>query len=221
MFRVLLASLLCLVVLAGCGESRHPVRHETIAPPSESVGSANAGQTGSGEAALPPGHPPMSAMQGGMPAMPPAGGGIKIATPEGWNVVQPKSSMIQAEFALPKAEGDEDDGRLTVMMAGGSIEANVQRWRDQFEELVDRPVEEIDVSGTKATLVDLSGTYNDQRGMMGPTTKRPGYRMLAAIIETPKGMLFVKGYGPANTMAKHADDFRAFVESLAAPADKE
>lgn len=224
MFRALLASLLCLIVVAGCGETQHPVRHETVAPaaPGDS-GEADriAFSAGSDKTpALPPGHPPMSAMQGGMPGMAPAGPQLKVATPEGWNAVQPKSSMIQAEFALPKVEGDESDGRLTVMMAGGSIDANVQRWRGQFTELEDKPVEEFEVEGNKVTLVDLSGTFNEQRGMMGPVTKQPGYRMLAAIVTMPDGLLFVKGYGPKNTMAKYADDFRAFVESLASPGDK-
>lgn len=146
---------------------------------------------------------------------------LEIEAPKGWRVVQPTSRMIQAEFALPKADGDDQDGRLTIMMAGGTIDANVQRWRGQFEDLDAKPVEEIDVSGTKVTLVDFSGTYNEMRGMMGPVTKRPGYRMLAAIIPKPGGLLFVKGYGPKNTMAKNADAFRAFVESLAAPSSKE
>ncbi|MBC8871448.1 MAG: hypothetical protein H8E44_18650 [Planctomycetes bacterium] len=59
--------------------------------------------------------------------------------------MQRKSAMIQAEFALPKAEGDVRDGRLTVVKAGGSIDANIRRWRHQFEELKEKPVEEIDV----------------------------------------------------------------------------
>ena len=164
----------------------------------------------------------MSAMPGGMPAMSmsAAGRGLKVTAPEEWVVVQPKVSMIQAEFALPKVEGDENDGRLTVMAAGGSVKMNVDRWRSQFADLKDKPTEEIDVSGTKVTLVDLSGTFNEQRGM-GPVTQRPAYRMLAAILETPDGLLFVKGYGPENTMAKYAEDFRPFVESLASPSGQE
>ncbi len=161
----------------------------------------------------------MATMQSGMPSAPSTGRESKVTAPEAWTAVQPRSSMIQAEFALPKVDGDESDGRLTVMMAGGSIDANVERWRGQFAELEDKPVEKLDASGKKVTLVDLSGTFNEQRGMMGPVTERPGYRMLAAIIEMPSGLLFVKGYGPAKTMAKHAGDFRAFVETLASPGE--
>ncbi len=226
MSRALVASLLCLIVAVGCGETRHPVRQETMAPPAVEPKDAENPQATSpapdreDKPSLPPGHPPMSAMQGGMPAIPAADRELKVKAPEAWKVVQPRSSMIQAEFALPKADGDENDGRLTLMMAGGTVDMNVRRWQGQFEELEDKPVEEIDVAGTKVSLVDLSGTFNEQRGMMGPVTKRPSYRMLAAIIPMPDGMLFVKGYGPEKTMAKYADDFRGFVESLAAPAEK-
>ena len=226
MSRVLPALWLCLSVVIGCGETRHPVRQETMAPPvAEPEGpedEAPAGPpAGTGEErALPPGHPPMSAMQGAMPPMASSRGEIKVSAPEAWKPVQPRSGMIQAEFALPKAEGDENDGRLTVMTAGGTVDANVQRWRGQFEELEDKPTEEIDVSGTKVTLVDLAGTYNERRGMMGPVTKRSGYRMLAAIIPTPEGLLFAKGYGPKATMAMYADDFRSFVETLASPQEE-
>lgn len=226
MSRLLLALPLCVSLVCGCGETQHPVRHESIdqtTSGSQETGDADRDAPplqSDAMSSLPPGHPPMSAMQGGMPGMAPAGDELKIDAPEGWNVVQPRSSMIQAEFALPKAEGDDSDGRLTVMMAGGSIDANVERWKGQFEDLEEKPIEEIDVAGTKVTLVDFSGTFNERRGMMGPVTKRPGYRMLAAIIAMPDGLLFVKGYGPKNTMAKHADEFRAFVESLTASATK-
>ncbi|NLS92491.1 MAG: hypothetical protein GXX96_10045 [Planctomycetaceae bacterium] len=173
------------------------------------------------EPSLPPGHPPVSAAEGGMPSAPPASNSLQLKVPDGWKAVEPRDGIIRAdlEFALPKAEGDKDDGRLTVMAARGSIEMNIERWRGQFEDLEDKPVEQLDLSGTKVTLVDFSGTYNEQQAMMGPVVKRPGYRMLAAIIEKPEGMLFVKGYGPVNTMAAHADEFRAFVESLATSAE--
>ncbi len=160
----------------------------------------------------------MATMQSDMPSAPSGKGELKVAVPEGW-IAKPKGPMLDAEFALPKVEGDENDGRLTVMKARGSIEDNIQRWRDQFEKLEEQPVEEISVSGTKVTLVDFSGTYSERRRMMGAATSRPGYRMLAAIIPLSDGFLFVKGYGPENTMAKYAEDFRAFVETLASPGE--
>ena len=63
-------------------------------------------------------------------------------------------------------------------------------------DLEEKPVEEVDVSGTKVAFIDFSGTYNEMRGMMGPVTKRPGYRMLAAIITTPDGNVVRQGVRP-------------------------
>lgn len=136
-----------------------------------------------------------------------------------WVAVEPRSALIQAEFTLPKAEGDERNGRLTVLKAGGTVAANIERWRHQFEELKEKPVEELHVSGTKVTLVDLSGTYKEYRGVRQPVIKRTGYRMLGAIISKPDGLWFVKGYGPEKTMARHADAFRAWVKARAALPD--
>src|SRR5688500_16404032 len=56
----------------------------------------------------------------------------QITAPGAWKQQQPKSSIVQYEFASPAVEGDKTDGRMTVMAAGGSIDANVERWYGQF-----------------------------------------------------------------------------------------
>jgi hypothetical protein len=43
--------------------------------------------------------------------------------------------------------------------------------------------------------------------------------MLAAIVEGPDGNYFLKFYGPAATVEKHADGFRKMVEGMV-PATK-
>src|SRR5688572_28872688 len=48
-----------------------------------------------------------------------AGGELRLeklafTVPEGWQRKQAASTFLLAEFALPRAEGDEADGRLTV-----------------------------------------------------------------------------------------------------------
>jgi len=144
---------------------------------------------------------------------------FKVTPPEGWRVVNSKSRDIWAKFELPKAEGDERDGRLIMVPWGGR--SDIQRWRGQFEELKEKPVEEIDVSGTKITLVDFSGMYRERQVGGGPVDRRLGYRMLGAILSKPDGRWFVKGYGPKNTMARHQEAFRAFVEALAAAGGEE
>ncbi len=147
-------------------------------------------------------------------------GAIHLTAPKAWEQRTPRMpGFILAEFALPKAAGDAEDGRLTISAAGGSVQGNIDRWRQQFGgKPAQESTEKIDVSGVPITLVDLSGTFHDQRGgpmMGGETVERPGYRMLGAIIDLKQEQLyFVKGYGPAKTMAAHAGEFRALLRSL-------
>jgi gluconolactonase len=79
------------------------------------------------------------------------------------------------------------------------------------------------MAGCTVTLVDIPGTYKDMPGgpfAGGKTIERPDYRMLAAIIESPEaGSYFLKLYGPAATIAQHADGFRKMIEGLV-PATK-
>ena len=52
-------------------------------------------------------------------------GKITQVAPKDWAKKRPAINFIQYEFAIPKAEGDENDGRVTVMGAGGSVEQNI------------------------------------------------------------------------------------------------
>jgi hypothetical protein len=122
-----------------------------------------------------------------------------------------------AEYAVPKTEGDTQDARLTVSQFGGTVEANIDRWKAQFGKKLDKQNQEtFDVGGVKVTLADLSGTFDDARGPMAPTVTRPDYRMLGEVIEVPgqPGLFFIKCYGPAKTIASRADEVKAFIRSM-------
>jgi hypothetical protein len=113
---------------------------------------------------------------------------------------------------------------MTVMGAGGTVEANIDRWYGQFTQPDGKPTKDkattkkIDVAGCKVTLVDIPGTYKDSPGgpfAGGQTVERPDYRMLAAIVETgDQGNHFLKFYGPAATVGKHAAGFQKMVEGM-------
>lgn len=161
-----------------------------------------------------------------------AAGGFSLRAPEGWKRVQPKSGIVETEFAIP-SEGTAADGsplqpgRMTVMGAGGTVEANIDRWYGQFTQpdgaaTKDKATtKKVELAGCKVTLVDIPGTYKDSPGgpfAGGAAVDRPDYRMLAAIVETPdrRGNYFLKFYGPAKTVAAHTDGFRAMVEGMVA-----
>ena len=76
------------------------------------------------------------------------------------------------------------------------------------------------LAGCTVTMVDVSGTFKDSPAGPfggGKAVDRLDYRMLAAIVETPKnGSYFLKFYGPGKTVAKQADGFRAMIEGMVA-----
>jgi hypothetical protein len=140
---------------------------------------------------------------------------LSFTVPEGWQSKPASSSFVLAEFVLSKAEGDDADGRLTVSVAGGTIEANIDRWRDQFGGKPEQASEEQkEINGLKVSLVDFAGEFNDQRGPFAPATKRAGYRMLAAVIPVDGELHFIKATGPRATIAAHADRFQQFIGSV-------
>ena len=155
--------------------------------------------------------------------------GFSLAAPEGWKRVQPKSSIVETEFAIPSEGEGLQPGRMTVMGAGGSVQANVDRWYGQFAQpdgsdtKSKATTKKVKLAGCDVTIVDITGTYKDAPAgpfAGGKAVDRPDYRMLAAIVETPdRGNYFLKFYGPGKTVAKHADGFRAMVEGLV-PAGK-
>lgn len=154
-----------------------------------------------------------------------ADGAFALEAPAGWERVQPKSGMVETEFAIPPVKGDAP-GRMTVMGAGGSIEANIERWYGQFSQpdgsaTKDKAsTKKFKVAGCDVTMVDIAGTFKDMPGgpfAGGKAIERPEWRMLAAIVETPgRGNYFLKFTGPAATVAGQADGFRKMVEGLVA-----
>jgi hypothetical protein len=105
---------------------------------------------------------------------------------------------------------------------GGSVEANLDRWVGQFLQADGKPsktaakIAKKTIHGWPVTTVDVSGAYT---GMGGPMAQSgapavPGYRMLAAIVEGPKGSVFIKCTGPAKTIDANQAAFEKLVASL-------
>lgn len=151
-----------------------------------------------------------------------AEGKIQFKAPGNWTKKKPANNIIEAEFSIAPAEGDEIPGRLTAMGAGGEIEANIERWKGQFTAAPGGDVlakkETLQIADQKVHWVDLSGTYKDSPGgpfAGGKTIMREKYRMLGVIIETKKaGNYFLKFYGPQATVTANEKAFRSMVESL-------
>lgn len=152
-----------------------------------------------------------------------ANGKLSLTVSADWKSVKPRSRIIQHEFSIPAAEGDQQPGRFTLMAAGGSVEANLARWAGQFRSADGKPladdankIEKKTVSTLDVHLVDITGTYQDKpRGPFGPSISRPDYRMLAAIVVTKnQGVWFIKSYGPQKTMAAAKPAFDKMIDAI-------
>jgi len=149
------------------------------------------------------------------------GGAYQLTAPATWVSREPRTRIVEHEFSVPKADGDDLDGRVTVMGAGGGVQANIERWYQQFTQpdgsnTKDRAkIEKRDIAGQTVTIVNLSGTYTDRPMPTAPGVERANYRMLAAVIETKKnGNHFVKFYGPERTVAANVEGFSKMLDSL-------
>ncbi len=170
---------------------------------------------------LPAGHPPIA---GG--ASPPAGeGGLAYDVPPAWASEPVTSSMRKAQFKLPRAAGDAEDGQLIVFYfgknQGGGTGQNIDRWKAMFSTRDGQPVPDdqvtvrtLTVRGLSVTTLDISGNYRDPMMSHGQSAAAGSpSRMLAAVIETPEGPWFYKAVGPPATMESHRAAFNRFVGS--------
>lgn len=153
----------------------------------------------------------------------PIGEKYLLTAPAKWISKEPRSRIVEFEFEVPAFEGDSTAGRVTVMGAGGGVEANIDRWKGQFKagegENVAADVKKLTVSGQEVHLVDIKGTYLDKPGpfVPGPGVECPNYRMLGAVIVTKDaGQYFVKMYGPANTVGAAEPGFKKMIDGMKA-----
>ena len=153
-----------------------------------------------------------------------AGGKITMQAPKTWEKKQPRTRIVEYEFAAKAAEGDQAEGRITIMGAGGGVEANIERWMGQFEAPKGKTVKDLTqvdkltVDGVEVHVVKITGVFKDQPGgpfAGGKVTLRDNYQMLGAIITTEKlGDYFIKLYGPKATVAANEEALREMVKSL-------
>ena len=146
---------------------------------------------------------------------------LKYTVPPGWVEEERTSSMRVAQYRLPKAETDTEDASLILYYfgqgQGGSAAANVERWIGQMKQADGSSAkqESLEVNGLKVTMVDVAGTYVAETAPgSGTFHNKPGYRMRAAIVETPNGSYYVKLVGPEKTVTQWNESFLSYVKSF-------
>lgn len=144
---------------------------------------------------------------------------ITWVDPPAFRRVPPSNPMRKASFIVPRAEGDGEDGELTVFYfgpgQGGSIDANVDRWVKQFGEVKPDQVKRADrqANGLRQHTVELeSGTFSP--GMGAPSKPKANYGLVGGIVETPSGAYFFKLTGPSKTVKQAKPHFYGLLDSI-------
>ena len=136
--------------------------------------------------------------------------GVKYSVPADWEEQPRKSDYVLGEFSIP---GPGGPARLTLSSAGGGINANVDRWRGQFNRGPSDPEpkeSEITFDGKPGTLVELAGTFSD---MMNRGAPSKGWQMLGVAVPLGETNYFVKLTGSTATVTPRRDEFLKFIES--------
>ncbi len=148
--------------------------------------------------------------------------GIRWIAPAGWKAEGPRP-MRAATYSIPPVAGDSAGAECVVNYfgpdQGGGVDANIERWKGQMQGPDGKPapasVAKRTANGIPITVIDSSGSYTGMGGpMMAPSKPVPGYRLLGAIVEGPKGSVFFKLTGPAKTMAAQQKNFDQLLASI-------
>ena len=145
---------------------------------------------------------------------------LKLNIPENWKKAEGSRFRV-AQFNTPAAEGDTSGGEFVVFHfgkeGGGGVEANIQRWTDQFEaEGRKRKVLKGTSENGDYVLVELSGTWFKPVGppVLMKKERMPGARMLSAIVHNKEGGdYFIRLTGPEKTIGEQAELFRKALQA--------
>ncbi|MBI4872832.1 MAG: hypothetical protein HY814_14865 [Candidatus Riflebacteria bacterium] len=149
-------------------------------------------------------------------------GPLQFKAPSSWTFEPTASPMRKAQFRLPKGKDESEGSEVVLSYFGpqaGSVDANITRWCEQFEQPDGSPSEKavkresLKAGTLDVTLIALSGNMKGSQmpGAEAPT--KANHKLLAAIVETPQGPWFVKAAGPVQAIEQAAKDFREFVLS--------
>ena len=152
-------------------------------------------------------------------------GGFRAPVPKAWIQETPSSSMRTAQYQVPGASA-KDPAQFVVFyfgpQGGGSVEDNIARWASQFRSADGSPVsptlEKSQRGEFPVTVATLRGKYARGVGMGQQGDALPGQAMVAGIVETKRGNLFIQLYGPEETVEANRSGFDAFISGLSVEA---
>jgi hypothetical protein len=148
--------------------------------------------------------------------------GLKWTAPTAWKS-EGARPMRAATYTIPSSAGDQANAECVVYFfgsgQGGSVQANLERWKGQIVgpdgKPADAKIAKRTVHGLPVTTIDASGDYSGMGGPMAAAKSvQSNYRLLGAIIEGPGGNVFIKLTGPAKTVAASQAQFEQLLNSF-------
>jgi hypothetical protein len=147
--------------------------------------------------------------------------GLRWIAPTGWKS-EGSRPMRAATYTIAPASGDHETSECAVYFfgagQGGSVQANLDRWKDQVHAPGGKPAEaqiqKRNIHGLSVTTIDSSGDYSGMGGPMGGAPVAKGYRLIGAIVEGPGGNVFIKFAGPSKTVAQNQPKFEQMLASF-------
>lgn len=142
----------------------------------------------------------------------------KAAVPATWVSKAPSSASRLAQFIVPGSDSAEVVVFFFGASMGGNVDANLTRWRGQFTSGDATPASERvtrDSTGKfPLTIAEYSGTYRRGIGTGSADSVRTGQTLIATIVETPRGAMFIQLSGPSARVAAERDTFLGFVKGI-------
>jgi hypothetical protein len=164
-----------------------------------------------------PSHAP--ALSGGMGEAP--SGELAWTVPKEWVEETPKSGMRKAQYRLPAASGNKEDGECVVYYfgagQGGDVKANLDRWASQFRGTSPPKFSEMKAGALAISRAEAHGTYTPSPMSMGggpDPEPKPDSMLLGAIVPGPEANWFFKCTGPEKTMEANRARFDALLASI-------
>ncbi len=141
-------------------------------------------------------------------------GTLRFLVTEGWTL-KAKARAMSAGGMTYKTdalkEGLDADFYHFGKGQGGSVTANIARWKGQFQG-TPKEVETSKLAGGKIDFLHLEGTFLSGPPF-GQKTPLKDHAMLAAILASDGGAVFIKMTGPKDEVAKAIVAFKALAES--------
>jgi len=134
-----------------------------------------------------------------------------------------RETVRAATYMIPSAAGDPTSAECVVYFfgagKGGSVEANLDRWKGQILAPGGKPsdakIAKRTIHGLPVTTIDASGDYTGMGRPMAPSKSvQKNYRLLGAIVEGPGGNVLIKSTGPAKTIAASQAEFEQLLNSF-------